>query len=467
MRKLRKFAASLGTLFVVFFPLFSAAPAHATSCVNEYEMVPPAPGEVLTYFTCGGDDSSYLIPLSQPVIFQGVSYDHIYATTNSVISFGQADGTYWDYPQTVSISIMSQDWVAYPLSRADEQFIITVSDAGFQIDEIVRPWANQGVQYATHVTITAVKQYDGSFAYSYTIDDPNNYSGLRTGVRLADGTIVTLEEAGITRLLEPPVVPPTAEPESTPSPEPTPTIEPTSTPEPTPEPTVEPSPTSTPEPTSQPTFEPSPEPTSTETVTPEPTPSQSETVPPVIPESPTQTLEPVLPPVEEPTQPAPLETVPPEPVQPEEVAPLPEPSPSESPLPDVTSLDPSDINPQELSSAEVAALKEAAFEVLATAEPGSPEYKKALEQLWVAAEADDIQLDPAIAAIPLIGNVAQELTDAINFVGNVGADMSPTVRETAKKEVVTAVVAVGAAIQATSFVSSGAGSSSVSSRRKI
>jgi hypothetical protein len=38
--------------------------------------------------------------------------------------------------------------------------------------------------------------------------------------------------------------------------------------------------------------------------------------------------------------------------------------------------------------------------------------------------------------------------DALNFVGNVGSDMSPKVREQSEKIVVAAVVAVGAAVQA-------------------
>jgi hypothetical protein len=40
------------------------------------------------------------------------------------------------------------------------------------------------------------------------------------------------------------------------------------------------------------------------------------------------------------------------------------------------------------------------------------------------------------------------LVGAINFIGNVGADMSPKVREESEKIVVTAIVAVGAAVNA-------------------
>ena len=91
----------------------------------------------------------------------------------------------------------------------------------------------------------------------------------------------------------------------------------------------------------------------------------------------------------------------------------------------------------------------------------SPEYAQALDALYVAAQADDIQVDASIASIPGVGAVAVGLTNAINLLGNIGSDMSPAHRATAKKEVVAAVVvtqvAVGASGMATqaSIASSG------------
>jgi len=136
--------------------------------------------------------------------------------------------------------------------------------------------------------------------------------------------------------------------------------------------------------------------------------------------------------------------------------------------PPITQEDPANIDPTTLSPTEVVQLQEAANETLATSEPGSPEYEKALEQLWVAAEADDLEVDPALAAIPLLGNAAVALTDALNFVGNVGADMSPKVREESKKIVISAVVAVGAAVSAATgaATSAAAAAASTSSTRK-
>jgi hypothetical protein len=114
------------------------------------------------------------------------------------------------------------------------------------------------------------------------------------------------------------------------------------------------------------------------------------------------------------------------------------------------------VNPQELTASQVTELISVANEILNNSEQGSPEYEQALEALFVAAEANDITVSEDLAAIPLLGNAAVALTDAINFIGNVGADMSPKVREESEKIVVTAVVAVGAAVNAATGAALGA-----------
>lgn len=151
-----------------------------------------------------------------------------------------------------------------------------------------------------------------------------------------------------------------------------------------------------------------------------------------------------IPPFREPT-PTPEETK--KPIEEPEIPVTPEvpepitPTPTETPeLP--VNID--TVDPQELTPAEVTELISVANEILANSEQGSPEYEQALEALFVAAQADDIQLDESLAAIPGLSAAV----DAINFIGNVGADMSPKVREESKKVVVTAVVAVGAAVNA-------------------
>ena len=153
-----------------------------------------------------------------------------------------------------------------------------------------------------------------------------------------------------------------------------------------------------------------------------------------------------IPSYEEPT-PTPTETE--EPVkEPEEVEPepIPEPEPPVSPEPSEPELPVNieTVDPATLSNEQVAELISVANEILNNSEQGSAEYEEALEALFVAAEANDIELSEELAAIPGLSAAV----DAINFIGNVGADMSPKVREESEKVVVTAIVAVGAAVNA-------------------
>jgi len=376
----------------IYIVVAFAVPARANDCIYDHQIYTPASGEVATFNTCGGDDSSYRIPLATPIVFDGVEYSTIYATTNSTITFGTPDGTYWDYPMTPSLSIMSMDWVVYPQTRADEHLIITVSDAGFQIAISARPIWNQGTPDTTNITVTAIKRTDGSYELTYTMNgtDWGEQTQLRTGARLHNRSIVTLEEAGFTQVTEPPVVPPTPEPT------PEPTVEPT------PEPTVEP----TPEPTVEPTIEPTPEPT-------------QPTEPPVDPQPP------VDPPVEPEVTVEPIDKVDP---QTEEII--------EEPTTEELLAE----SPQDLTEQQIVQILSEAYETLNTSEQGSPEYEEALDSLFFIAQTDDIILDEELLAIPLIGNVAQGLTDLINFAGNVGSDISPEVRVAAKKTIVAAVI---------------------------
>ena len=126
---------------------------------------------------------------------------------------------------------------------------------------------------------------------------------------------------------------------------------------------------------------------------------------------------------------------------------------------DLTQVDPTELTPEQADQ-----LVEAALQTFETAEQGSPEYQQALDALYLAAEQDDIEVDPALAAVPVLGAAVQGIADAINFLGNAGADMSPKVREDSKKVVVAGVVAVGAAVaSATSAATSAASSSSAGS----
>jgi hypothetical protein len=168
--------------------------------------------------TSGGDDSSYLIPLDVPILFDGVYFTNAYATTNSVITFGQPDGTFHDYPMTPSVSLQARDWWARP-HMGDEWFIIRTSSGGFQVDGSYRPYGTDGGP-TTNIVITAQILTNGTVSYSYSVVGPL-YGGERTGARLNDGTVATLEQVGVEEVEEPVVLEPEPIPEPEPEPEPT------------------------------------------------------------------------------------------------------------------------------------------------------------------------------------------------------------------------------------------------------
>lgn len=215
MKKLRIFAALSVASSFSLLPLIVATPAYAT-CINTAQAAtiaaaaePTAVGEtptVTTLQTCGGDDVSYQVPITATVTFDGVQYDRVYATTNSVITFGAPDGTYWTYPSTPSISLYSMDWVVYPQWRSDEHLIIQSSDGGFQVDISARPIWLQGTTTPTNIVITAAINTDGTVAMSYLVTGPTYENQTRTGVRLVNGDVVTLAEYGVTQVTVAPVL---------------------------------------------------------------------------------------------------------------------------------------------------------------------------------------------------------------------------------------------------------------------
>jgi len=222
MKAVRLLAATT----LAFSSLFLATPAQA-DCVNPGQTVEPTTEvAVQTVVTCGGDDVGYQIPLSVGVTFDGQTFDKVYATTNSVITFGAPDGTYWDYPRTASISLYSMDWLILPSYRTDEHLIIQSSQGGFSVDISARPYGNYNVLQPTNIIITAAINYDGSVAISYMVAGPTYDGQTRTGVRTTDGQIITLEEYGIVQTEEPVVLPAVPEPSPEPTPEPTPTPQP-------------------------------------------------------------------------------------------------------------------------------------------------------------------------------------------------------------------------------------------------
>ena len=215
----------VGILFGTMFGLPNNAYATCVNYIQSQTIAAAYEGDteptVHTMDTCSGDDISYQIPIATTVTFDGVQYENIYATTNSVITFGQPDPTYWAYPNTPSISLYSMDW--FPGASGTSGLDIYYSEGGFQLNLNMVPFGNYGAQPSTVNILVAITNTGGlSVAYSYQGPE---YQNLRTGVRLHNGDIVSLEAWGATQVQagEPT---PTLAPEPIPEPSPTPTEDP-------------------------------------------------------------------------------------------------------------------------------------------------------------------------------------------------------------------------------------------------
>jgi hypothetical protein len=181
---------------------------------------------VHTMDTCGGDDVSYQIPIATTITFDGVQYSNIYATTNSVITFGNPDNTFHTYPSTPSISLYSMDWVS-GWYNAQDTLNIAYSEGGFQIDLEVIPFGQWNTPTPSNINIIVAITNTGGISVAYSYQGPE-YNNLRTGVRLHSGEVISLEAWGATQIQPGNVIPtlqaePVSEPIVNPSPTPTPT----------------------------------------------------------------------------------------------------------------------------------------------------------------------------------------------------------------------------------------------------
>jgi len=294
---------------------------------------------------------------------------------------------------------------------------------------------------------------------------------------------------------------PTQEPTPTPTPTLTPTLTPTPTQPPTqlqpptqtadPIPTLTPTPTPTPTPTNtqepvkkndpipdsnpvEPTTTPkrTPPPTPTPTPTSTPTPTKTEQTPQSTPaptSKPIATLDTVPPIFNTPTAtPTPTATrvANPEPKKEPVIVELEEPITAENIEALVREIAQVE-NPRILTNEQQTSVKEAAFQAFQTAPQGSIVYEAALEALSIVAEADDPEMPKELAAIPLVGAATAAVLEVFNDIGNLGADMSPEVREESEEVVVAAVIVstVAQTAATAAATSSASASSSVTSSR--
>jgi len=267
----------------------------------------------------GDDDGSFPMTLPFSLTLGSTEYNQIFYSTNATVTFGQADGTYWDYPQTPSISIAGKDWVSFGEGAYTSY---GYNENSFCIEWSVRPYP-QSTGPLTQMRLVVTKFSNGGW-HGEIVTMTDLPADARRAIRYERGQAVVPMEAafdvngGVPVEVEPQPTPPSfteppVVPSETPTPEPTPTASPEPQPTVSPEPTVEPSP--------QPS-EPSPQPSEpvvqpSETSSPSPTPSLSPS------ESPLQPEVPVV--VPSPT--------------PEPETSFPEPSvpdPVQSPIPDLT-----------------------------------------------------------------------------------------------------------------------------------
>jgi hypothetical protein len=226
----------------------------------------------------GDDDGSFQMLLPFYLKLGQTEYDRVYYSTNATVTFGQPDGTFWDYPQTPSVSIAGRDWVSFgPGAYTSYGY----NENSFCIEWSVRPFP-QSSGPLTQMRLVVNKFSNGNW-HGEIITMTDLPADARRGIRYEYGQpVITMEAAfdvgngGI---------PIEVAPAPTPSSFTEPPVVPSETPSPTPEPTPEPTPTATLEPqpseSPTPTIEPSPQPIEPSPVPSEPVVLPSETSSPI------------------------------------------------------------------------------------------------------------------------------------------------------------------------------------------
>jgi hypothetical protein len=422
----------------------------------------------------GDDDGSFEMLLPFSLTLGLTEYNRIYYSTNATVTFGQPDGTFWDYPQTPSVSIAGRDWVSFgpgaytSYGYNQDSFCIEWSVRPFpqssgpltQMRLVVNKFPNGG-WHGEIITMTDLPP-DARRAIRFERGQP--VVPIEAAFDVNGGVPIEVEPAPTPSSFDEPIVIPTQSPSPTPSPstEPVPSIEPTLNPEPTPVPEPTQSPTPSPEPQQsqqpEPTVEPSQQPSQpapqpsepavqpSETFSPIPTPSVSESVAPVSPVTQSPTPEP-------------------EPSAPSELVPSPEESPT--PDPDLPSTDlPFDNDITDgLTAEEAIALEELlteygpmdaiSFEDFEASgldyEDLPPDQPVMLDNgvILTAEVADAIEMfeDPS----ELLLTVFTDPGKALKAFANVGADMTPEERKESQTVVVASII-VGQVIASTNLI---------------
>ena len=426
----------------------------------------------------GDDDGSFEMLLPFSLKLGPTEYNRIYYSTNATVTFGQPDGTFWDYPQTPSVSIAGRDWVSFgPGAYTSYGY----NEDSFCIEWSVRPFP-QSSGPLTQMRLVVNKFSNGNW-HGEIITMTDLPPDARRGIRYEYGQpVVTMEAAfdvgngGIPVEVEPaptpssfedPIVIPTPSYSPTPSPstEPVPSIEPTLNPEPTPVPEPTQIPTPSPEPQQsqqpEPTVEPSPQPS-------QPAPQPSE---PVVQPSQTSSPSPApsLSPSESPLQPVipaatPSPTPEPETSSPEPLVPGQTQSPTPDPTP--TSTLPSNNNIIDgLTAQESASLNELLTEYGPMDAISFEDFEASGLDYENLPPGQPVMLDNGVIitaevadAIEMFENPSEllltVLTDpgkALKAFANIGVDMTPEQRKESQIVVVASII-VGQIISTTNLI---------------
>jgi hypothetical protein len=423
----------------------------------------------------GDDDGSFEMLLPFSLKLGSTEYNKIYYSTNATVTFGQPDGTYWDYPQTPSVSVAGRDWVSWgegaytSYGYNQDSFCIEWSVRPFpqstgpltQMRLVVNKFPN-GNWHGEITTMTALPP-DARRAIRYEYGQPVVTMAAAFDVGDA-GVPVEVEPAPTPSSFDEPVVIPSQSPSSTPSPstEPVPTVEPTLNPEPTPIPESTQSPTPSPEPQQsqqpEPTVEPSQQPSQPAPQQSEPVVQPSETSSPIPTPSVSQSVAPVFPVTQSPTPE-------PQPLVPSGLAPSPEQNPSPDPTPSSTEAPSNNNITDGLTQEESIALNELltkygpmdaiSFEDFKNSgldyENLPPNQPVMLENgvILTASVADAIEMFESPSEIFL--TVLTDPGKVLKAFANVGVDMTPEQRKESQIVVVASII-IGQIISTTNLI---------------
>ncbi len=146
-----------------------------------------------------------------------------------------------------------------------------------------------------------------------------------------------------------------------------------------------------------------------------------------------------------------------------EPTPEPTPTPTEEPTPEPTPTEQPTEEPKPQPEPQPEPKLEVVEEPQVAVEPPSvlpeivePTKEEVMQELLAEAQENDIIVPEELASVPVIGAAVVALADALNYLGNAGADMTPEVREKAEEVVVAAIVAGQVAQVATTASASAA-----------